>query len=221
MIQLILLLLSIFILILGLPLLIIKLKASKCEAQITFKEALGFYLRKTARKSVFRAIAISQYEQLGISAIDLEIHFLAGGNPELLIKALSKYRNHKVVNFQMLAALDLSNNNFEEVIEKGINEQKLVIIDHPIRNFQVSVFATFFFGLGIGFKTTNNEDVENSIKKKLDQFGLNWESNELSKTKQFIEKGVLNDDYWNKVLCLNLAQQKIQLNKSNDNLMSK
>ncbi|WP_020531543.1 flotillin-like FloA family protein [Flexithrix dorotheae] len=214
MIPLILIFILILIIVFGLPLFIIKLKASRNGAKITFKDAFAFYSRRTARKTIFKAIAISQSEGLNIPIIKLETHFLAGGNPELILKALTKYRNHKVINFQMLAAQDLANKNLEEIIEKGINEHKIVIDDFPIRHFQIHLTAVFFFRLGVGYKITQIEQVENEIKQILKQFGLNWDSEELNKTQKFIESNVLNEEYWENTLCLNLVEQKINLKKA-------
>ena len=195
------------------PLLVVQLKAKSQGAKISLKEAFGYYNRKTAKKSIFRAISVNQDEGLNIDPIQLETHFLSGGNPELLINAWLKFKDQKGITFQMLSAVDLAYRNLNELIESGIEEHKIQISKYDTPNFSVNLKVRFFYPLGARQKKLPIESIEKEIKQKLHQFGLKWGSTNIEETKEFLIRNEFNSDYWTNILCLNLVEQKIDLKR--------
>ncbi|MEM8969716.1 MAG: hypothetical protein AAGE93_25075 [Bacteroidota bacterium] len=195
----------------GLISLIVKFKANRFNAKISFKEAFILFIKKTAKREVFEALAIVQDKNLNLRLMDLEAHYLCKGNPVLLVKTYNKYRNHPVINFQMLSALDLAGENMKKILTNGIPEHKISIINQPIGNLKIDLDATFFFPVSAEVKETDTEAIRQRLISKLEQFGLTWDSTNIKETREFVLSNILNKEYWNKILCLNLVNQNIKV----------
>lgn len=125
---------------------------------------------------------------------------------------LNKYKNHKEINYNTIAALELAKKQkYQEVVEKGTFEHQIKIYNRSIKNFKVDFEASFTSGLGIAFRDMHVDDLQNKIIDKLEKFGFNWDSADAKKTKKNIISNVLNDEFWREELCINLVDQNIRL----------
>jgi len=200
---------------LGLPILVTKLRAKMQGAEISFKEALGINIRKNSKKSLFKALALTQNENVNLQLVDLEAHLLAGGNPLIVVQTLIKHKDNKDVNFQMLTALDIMGKNIEEIIKNGTEKHTITIKDLDFRTFKIDLWAEFKYGISIAFKDENElgNGIQGRIEEKLTSVAMDWTSNDPISSQNFIRNNILNTEYWEKVLGVQLIQQNLILKK--------
>jgi hypothetical protein len=212
---LILLLISFFIVLLGLPILVIKLRAKVNGADISFKEALGLSIRQTSKKSLFKALALIQKNNLNLTLADLETHHLAGGNAQKVVESLILYKEKKGVTYQMLTALDIMGKDIDEAIQKTTEIYTITINDLDFKTFKINLWAEYKNGIGVAFWTDDEKSnsIEENIKEKLTAVAKDWTSTDPISSQNFIRNNILNTEYWERVLGVQLIQQKLILKK--------
>jgi hypothetical protein len=94
---------------------------------MSFAENIGMFLRGTPVRRLRKLEKISKENDLGLTTMDLEAHFLSGGDPEGVIEALIRAKELGVeTDFNMVCALDLSKAmNPLEAVTKASKEQHL------------------------------------------------------------------------------------------------
>lgn len=94
---------------------------------MSFVENIGMILRGTPVRRLRKLEKISKENDLGVTTMDIEAHFMSGGNPEGIIEALIKAKELGVeADFNMICALDLSKvMNPLEAVTKASKEQYL------------------------------------------------------------------------------------------------
>ncbi|MGQ1788553.1 flotillin-like FloA family protein, partial [Saccharicrinis sp. GN24d3] len=204
-----------FIALLGLPILVTKLRAWKHGANISFKEALGINVRKNSKKKLFKALALTQKQNLDLKLSDLEAHLLAGGDPQKVVQTFIDNKDKKGVTYQILTALDIMGKDINEVIHKGTEIHTLTIKDLDFRTFKIDLWAEFKYGIGIAFweEGTNSNGIQEKIKEKLTAVAMDWTSTDPISSQNFIRNNILNTEYWENVLGVQLIQQNLMLKK--------
>ncbi|MEH0155074.1 flotillin-like FloA family protein [Limibacter armeniacum] len=200
---------ALFLLMLFLPTIAFMLKARRYGAKFTIYEALLRAFRKINYEKLFKALAVVQNEGLDIKLTELETHLYAGGNPEMVVIAFLKYRNHPVVNFTILTVFDLMGKNVLEIAENGIPEYELKIIGHKVGRVQVNYSVKFMAKLYDLEYKVQLDVIENEIIQKLEQSSWQWDFQDKQRTKEFILSNVLTKSYWDDILCLNLIEQRV------------
>ncbi|WP_066633803.1 flotillin-like FloA family protein [Labilibacter marinus] len=212
---LILILLLFFIVLLGLPILVTKLRAKVHGADISFKEAFGLNMRRTSKKSLFKALALTQKYDLDLKLPDLESHHLAGGNTKKVVERFIKHKDKKGVTYQMLTALDIMGKDIDDAIQKTIEIHTITINDLDFRTFKIDIWAKFKHGIGVAFwdEVAKNNGIQERIQEKLSMVAKDWTSTDPISSQNFIRNNILNSEYWESVLGVQLIQQKLILKK--------
>ncbi|WP_430813858.1 flotillin-like FloA family protein [Carboxylicivirga sp. RSCT41] len=212
---LIIILLLFFTILLGLPLLVTILRAKAQGANISFKQALGLNFRKTNKKNLFKALALTQNNKLDLELVDLEAHLLAGGNTYKVIQTLIKHQDKKDFTFQMLTALDLAGKDIEDAVLKTTEIHTLSINDLDFKSFKINLWAEYKHGMAAAFGAFDeqNNSIEEKVKEKLTAVARDWTSTDTIASQNFIRNNILNTEYWERVLGVQLIQQKLILKK--------
>nr|WP_321406450.1 flotillin-like FloA family protein [uncultured Carboxylicivirga sp.] len=200
---------------LGLPILVTKLRAKGKGANISFKEAIGLNFRHTNKKELFKALALIQNNNLDLKLADLEAHHLAGGNTQKVVESFLKNKDQKGITYQMLTALDIMGKDIDEAIQKTTEIHTLTINNIEFRTFKVDLWAEYKHGIRVAFE---NEDaksngIEDRVKEKLTAVARDWTSSDPIASQNFIQNNILNTEYWEIVLRIQLIQQKLIFKK--------
>lgn len=189
------------------PVLIVKIKASRYAAKITLKEAFSIYNSKNAKAKLFKALAIVQQTKLDIPLMKLETHLLAGGDPEAVAKVLADNRDNSSINFMKLAALNHAKKDLQEFVRQGEEKNKIVISGINTEHFSIEYFAVYKIGHQFAFG--DFDQIEEKIRGKLERFFNSWDSSDSLYTRNFIFSNILNNEYWEEVLKVNLIEQDL------------
>ncbi len=193
------------------PLLIIILIARINSANISLKQSWKLYLRKSARKPVFQALAIEQKNSLGISLEQIETHWFAGGDPVKLMNILANNSDNSEITFQNLSAINLAGKDLEKAITSGQKIFEIDIKDFPVNSFRLDYHANYKLGLYSVFGDSDPADLEQKIIKKLKSFSSTWDSDDPINTQNFLRTNILNTEYWERILNAQLVNQTVQI----------
>jgi len=72
----------------------------------------------TLNASVFEAIAIATHHQIPIANKEIEMHYLAGGDPVRVVTLFAKYKDQPDLTWLQLTAMDLSKVDIETSLKK-------------------------------------------------------------------------------------------------------
>lgn len=93
------------------------LKLAGAGVPSPFLQATGMLLRKSLNEGLVNAMVVAHTAEVGIPASHLEAHYLAGGDPEALVKAAIQLRGREQqVDHRQLAAIDLGGGDLEQVV---------------------------------------------------------------------------------------------------------
>lgn len=193
------------------PLLIIKGKASMNAARITLGDAWKLYSRKSAKKPVLQALSVAQKNDLPITLEQIEIHWLAGGDPIKIMNILANNSGNKQITFQILSTIDLAGQDIEQAIVACTKTYTVDIKDFKINSFILDYQANYKLGLFSVFSENDSTTIEQKIKKKLSSFASTWDSNDPINTQVFLQSNILTMEYWERVLNVQLIDQNLQV----------
>ncbi len=193
------------------PLLIIKAKATMNSANISLNDSWKLYVRKTARKPIFQALSIAQKNNLTVTLEQIETHWFANGDPVKLMNALASNANSKEITFQSLSAIDLAGKDIEEAIISSHKMYTVSIKAFRIKTFRVDYHAKYRLGLYSAFGDSDPKFFEENIIEKLNSFAATWDSNDPVITQNFLLTNILNTEYWERVLNAQLIDQDVQI----------
>ena len=96
------------------------LLARRLRCPVALGELVGMRLRKAPAGRILRAGALARAEGLDTSVYSLEIHALAGGDPEAVVTALAEARQRSLpAAFEDATALDLAGWDVVAVVRAG------------------------------------------------------------------------------------------------------
>lgn len=193
------------------PLLIIKAKARLNTANITLKDSWKLYLRKSARKPIFQALAIAQKSNLPITLEQIETHWFASGDPVKLMTALANNLDNSELTFQNLSAIDLAGKDIEQAIILGQTTYEVEIKDFPVNSFRLDYQANYKLGIYSVFGDSDPTTLKQKVVEKLNSFASTWDSNDPINTQNFLRTNILNTEYWERVLNAQLIDQTLQI----------
>ncbi|NLR95096.1 flotillin-like FloA family protein [Flammeovirga agarivorans] len=210
---LILLLLFIFFFasILLLPAFFIVIRAKRFHAQLTIGQAFSMRIRKTASDNVLKGLAIVQEHNFNVSLSELETLELAGGDPYKVMEAMVNYSHVKSLNIKTLFAMNLSGLDFKDAIEKNLIEQEIKLEKQEFGGFIIDYHVKYKYRIGVGQQKIVKEEIEKEISQRLLNFFMYWEGDNLFNINNYIKTNVLNHEYWDKILCLDLNFQEIEI----------
>ena len=208
-------LLLFFIVLLTLPILVTKLRAKRHGAAISFKEAFGLNMRHTNRKKLFKALALTQKQNLNLKLADLETHLLAGGNPQKVVETFVENKDKIGITFQIITALDIMGKNLDEAIQKTTEIHTLTIKDLDFKTFKIDLWAEFKHGIGVAFwdESVKCDRIQERIEEKLTMVAKDWTSTDPISSQNFIRNNILNTEYWENVLGVQLINQSLIVKK--------
>lgn len=193
------------------PLLIIKAKASMNSASVTLGDAWKLYLHKSARKPIFHALSIAQKNDLPITLEQIETHWFASGDPIKIMNVLANNSENKELTFQILSAIDLTGKDVEQLINAGNITHTVDIKNFRIKSFWFDYQANYKLGLFSAFNENDSTTPDQKIREKLNSFALTWDSNDPIKIQNFLRTNILTTEYWERVLNAQLIDQNIHV----------
>lgn len=208
---LIILLASFFGLLILIPLLIIKAKASMNSAKITLGDAWKLYLRRTARKPILQALSIAQKNDLPITLEQIETHYFASGDPKKVVNALANNLGNKEITFQRLSTIDLAGKDIESAISANTKIHTIEIRDFKIKSFKLDYQASYKLGLYSVFGDKDSSTLEEKVTEKLHSFASAWESDDPINTQKFLQTNILTTEYWERVLGAQLIDHSFHI----------
>ncbi len=192
-----------------------KLRAKVNGAEISFIDALGFNIRHTSKKGLFKSIGLIQKNNLNLKIADLEAHHLAGGNTVKVVESLLAHKDKFGVTYQMLTALDIMGKDIDEAIQKTMQIHTFTIKDIDFKTFKIDLWAEYKHGIGVALWNENvkSNRIEEKIKEKLTVVANDWTSTDPISSQHFIRNNILNTEYWERVLGVQLIQQELIVKK--------
>ena len=200
-----------------LPTLLLKLKAKKIGAEITFKEVFFMKTRKTLDIDLIHSIALVQKHDLSISTALLEAHKLAGGNPLKSIKGLIYAKEKNIeVDFQQISTAILINKDVCEIIDYT---KKIFIIEinqKEIRNPNLKKMEFNYLGefsmtfARACFNRPEKEKITKEITDRITKYIELSETIDLLKSSKIITETILDTSYW-ETKGLNLKRQELSI----------
>ncbi|MHC4214301.1 MAG: flotillin-like FloA family protein [Planctomycetota bacterium] len=89
---------------------------------VKFSNILGMSLRRTDPVTILLALIQSNHAQLGLTIIELEAHALAGGDPIIVVVAMTLAKKHNMkLDFNEAATIQLSGKNVLEEVQKALD----------------------------------------------------------------------------------------------------
>jgi hypothetical protein len=108
---------------------------------VSFGDVLGMALRGTLKRELVSAMIVTQKAELGISTNTLEAHYLAGGRPDEVVRAVVQLaRLGQNVDVALLCAIDLTSRDLPALLAAYVRVREL----HP--NFAFDEFVTRHLG---------------------------------------------------------------------------
>ena len=87
-------------------------------AHVSMARLIGMRLRKVDTKNIVLAYIMARKAGLNISIVDLETHYMAGGNVDKVIKALIAAHSAKInLDIELAKAIDLAGSDVVEAVE--------------------------------------------------------------------------------------------------------
>ena len=167
-------------------------------------------LRRSAKTSVFKAIALAQKHQLGLSASDLEVHYLAGGRPLKVIEVLVLHKNEPHIDFNTLRNADLQGEDLESFIKQGSGPVAIDLFKLPMATYYVDVRADLVAMQPHKPNESEIKEIEAGVKRKLALSANQLQGLSYLETQKRLEEEVLNADFWQRQ-GLQLKSQMIRL----------
>ncbi|MHC4477096.1 MAG: flotillin-like FloA family protein [Planctomycetota bacterium] len=91
------------------------------DLPVRFANILGMCLRKVDPVKILLSLAMAKKAGIETSVVELESHFLAGGNPAAVIGALRLAKEHNMqIEFKEAGAIDLSGKDVVVEIQKAL-----------------------------------------------------------------------------------------------------
>jgi len=194
------------------PLFFIKNKADGFGAEISWMQAFQLLSRQSTDKEFLKSIALDQGNNLEIGITPLETHLLAGGDPLVVVEALILAREIGMeLDFGQLSTIELAGKNPLEAVEKTKEVVTMEISNFKIKDFEIEYHAQYRFGIGRIFGEHASGEIEDNVKKRLDSFGRDWDHQDASKTQNFLLRHILNPEYWEKVVGVQLVQHYLEV----------
>ncbi|OHX63958.1 hypothetical protein NH26_20320 [Flammeovirga pacifica] len=198
--------------ILILPALVILIRAKRLNAQLTIEQAFSMKIRKTASDNVLKGLAIVQENNFKISLDELETLQLAGGDPYKVMEAMINYSHIKSLNFQTLLAMNLSGLDFKDAIEKNLNGQEIKFEKQAFGRFLIDYDVIYHNRIGVSQQDILKEEIEKKIYQRLLNFFMYWEGDNLFNINNYIKTNVLNNEFWDRILCVDMKSQELEIN---------
>ncbi len=99
-------------------------------SHVSMTRLIGMRLRKVDTKKIVLAYIMARKAGLKISIVDLETHYMAGGNVEKVIKALITAYSAKIdLELSLAKAIDLAGSDVVEAVESCVKPKILDISD--------------------------------------------------------------------------------------------
>ena len=127
------------------------------------------------------------------------------------MEVLVKSPNNPEVTFQSLSALDLTGKDLELVINNVEKIHHISIKDFPLNSFKLDYKANYKLGIYSVFGDSDPISLEQKITDKLKSFASNWESDDYLNTQNFLQSNIINNEYWERVLNVQLIDQTFQV----------
>lgn len=208
----------IFVLLLTLvliPTIIKVIGAQKQGANISFTKGIFMSLRKTFKRDLIAASALSEKLNLGIRIDYLEAHLLAGGSPLKCIQAI-EYASRKGIelDFKIVSAANLSGKDLMNAIEKSNEIVELEFTETRIRNAQFKLIDYRYFGsfkttfTGVCFGIKDEVKIISEIRSKINMLIENADTSEATVLEKIIAQSILDAKFWESN-GLSLIEQRI------------
>ena len=130
-------------------------------------EMVFMTIRKAANGQVLKALGMAQKHGLEVTASQLEVHHLAGGNPLKVVEVMLKHKDRPELTFKQLSMIDLSGRDLEEMIAKGSGPVSLELIKIKMGGYYIDIKAELMSTYLGGASAARKSDLESMIKHKL------------------------------------------------------
>lgn len=194
------------------PLFILMSRADGLGAKIGLMEAFQLLSRQSTDKEFLKAIALDQSNDLGIGITRLETHLLAGGDPMEVMEALLLAKEIGMeFDFGQLSALQLGGKDLLMAVNRTKEVVNLEITGFELNNLRLDYHAQYRFGIGSVYREPNPSDIERKIRDRLKSFAEDWTIKDSTNTQNFLLKNILNAEYWEKIIGVQLIQHYLEV----------
>lgn len=195
-------------LLINLPVFAIVLIAKSNKVKLSYKEAWKLYRLRIADKSFFKSVARFQNENIPVSVEQLIAHKLSGGDLENCIEGLIYAKeNNLETDFLSVSVIDLAGKNVKESFLDATQIYEIKLRDLTNGKISIDYFVNYKYEFPSAFAEKNSEIVKEKIEKKLALFLESWNSTNSFETEEMIRKNILNTDFWEENLRINVIAQ--------------
>ncbi len=194
------------------PLFLFVSRADGMGAKIGLVESFQLLSRQSTDKEFLKAIALDQNNDLNIGITRLETHLLAGGDPLVVSEAFLLAKEIGMdFDFSQLATIQLGGKDPLDAVNRTREVSILDITKYRMGRFEVDYHAQYRFGIRWMFGEQHPDNIEQQIKEKLTSFGKDWPARESSTTRNFLLRNILNSEYWEKIIGVQLIQHYLEV----------
>ena len=172
------------------------LRMVRAGASVPMLELVFMSIRKAATPQVLQALGIAQKHGLEVTATQLEVHHLAGGNPLKVVEVMLKYKDRPELTFKQLSMIDLSGEDLEEMIAKGNGPMTIDLFKIHIGTYYIDIKAELRSVYLNGASSTRKLDLESMIKHKLRLAEEPLTKMNYEMAAEYVENQVFGDGFW-------------------------
>lgn len=197
-----------FALLINLPVFVIMLIAKKHKAKISYREAWKLYKLKIADKSFLKSVAKFQKNNIPVSVEMLIAHKLSSGNLENCVEGLIYAKeNNLETDFLSVSTFDLAGKNVKELFLDANQTYEIKLQNLTNGKISIDYFVNYKYVFPSVFVEKDSEKVKEKIEQKLNTFLASWNITNTFETEEMLRKNILNTDFWEVNLRINLLSQ--------------
>ena len=189
------------------------LRMMRAGASIPILELVFMSIRKAATWQVLKALGMAQKHGLEVTASQLEVHHLAGGDPLKVVEVMLKYKDRPELTFKQLSIIDLQGDDLEEALSKASGPIKLQLYKIPVGGFYVDMQAEIRSVYLLNIGSTQVSDIESMVKHTLRLAEGQLTGASYHEASEMLEHKVFGEDFWVKN-GWNLIDQQIRVRKA-------